>query len=106
MEYNQYKCVAGGAIMDILDKYAHDYIKRTFKIKNCLFTKHAEFHFEHQMCDHKRGVFQVRSCSETTLYTTMYDIHIVIVDKDNDEFEYASANLTFVEKEEPYCKGE
>lgn len=36
---NDNHCVSGGFIFDQMDRFAHDYLKKRYKIKGCLLTK-------------------------------------------------------------------
>ena len=96
--------ISGGFIFDQMDRFAHDYLKKEYKIKGYLFTEHAHVHYSRQICDFGN----VKIVPYETYYVGSVIVATVkVVDKKGNK-EYATGMFFFVEKDHAYCdvKGE
>lgn len=97
--------VSGGYIFDQMDRFAHDWLKKRYRIKSHLFTKDAIITYHRQVCNWDEidivvlNHFSYASCS--------YDIRVHAIGK-KDKLLYVMANFGFVTKDHAYCdtKGE
>lgn len=98
--------VSGGFIFDQMDRFAHDYIKKKFKVKNYLLTQRASVLFERQICDWNTVRIIVKHKELIKLFSNVYYAIIAVIDDYGKT--YATAKFTFVEKDHAYCdtKGE
>lgn len=103
---NSNHCVSGGYIFDQLDRFAHDYIKKKFKVKNYLLTKRASAVFERQICDWNTVRIIVKHKESIKLFSNLYYAIMAVIDDYGKT--YATAKFIFVEKDHTYCdtKGE
>lgn len=98
---NGNNCVSGGYIFDRMDRFAYHYLKRKYKIKNCLFTKSVIVEYRKQVCDWNSTRIFVVFCKKTQgLYD--YRIKLELYEPETGML-YARANFTFVEKDHAYC---
>lgn len=99
IEYNEYGCVSGGSVFSEMDRFAHDLLKKEYKIKGYLFTEHAHIHYSKQICDFGN----VKIVPYETYYVGSAIVATVkVVDKKGKK-EYATGMFFFVEKDHAYC---
>lgn len=103
---NANNCVSGGFIFDQMDRFAHDYLKKMYKVKGFLLTIVASVSYIRQVCDWD-SVDVVVSNHYYDENDATYCIYTNVVDKKNNTV-YASAYIEFIEKDHAYCdtKGE
>ena len=103
---NANNCVSGGFIFDQMDRFAHDFLKKEYKVKGFLFTNEASLSYVKQICDWD----SVRIVVLNHYYDeedASYCTYVNVIDKKNEKV-YARAYIDFVEKDHAYCdtKGE
>lgn len=98
--------ISGGFIFDQMDRFAHDYLKKTYKVKGFLLTIVASVSYIRQVCDWDSVDVVVLNHYYDENDAT-YCIYTNVVDKKNNTV-YASAYIEFIEKDHAYCdtKGE
>ena len=96
--------VSGGFIFDQMDRFAHDFLKKKYNLKGCLFTKGGIIEYDKQVCDwNTMRIFEVYS--EKILGSHDYRIKLELYERGTN-ITYASADFVFVEKDHAYCDKE
>lgn len=101
---NSNHCVSGGFIFDQMDRFAHDKIKKRYRIKKgFLFTRNSDVMFLKQICDWNEMKLKIDYGSKKPYYFVL----VSVKDKRRGRL-FAKAFFTFEKKDHAYCdtKGE
>ena len=91
--------VSGGFIFDQMDRFAHDFLKKKYKVKGFLLTNEAKIVYRKQICNWNDIELKLYLFYD---WVSVFQTVVHAVDK-KDKKIYAIANFFFVEKDHAYC---